>query len=178
MLHSIADTISSRMDFTRFRKFRTSDSDPTGFSSGDGAGMASNSWIRTFGNWINQDTENGIAGYNADLYGFTAGMDTEVNENIRLGAAFGYSNADVDGKGTNNAKADVDHYQISVYGDYTDKRFYVEGMLGYAHNNNDTSDLDTANVARRAKYDSDQYMASIGMGIPIYMGDEIPPREA
>lgn len=174
MLRNVGDSISSRMNFTRFEKFQDNGfSYEKGFASGDSAGMAPNSWIKTFGNWVNQDTENGVNGYDADIYGFAAGMDAEVAKNVRMGLAFGYSNADVDGKGTSNAQADMDHYQVALYGDYTDEKFYIEGMLGYAQGDNDVSDLDLSDKLREAEFDSEQYTARIAGGIPIYMGDDI-----
>nr|VFJ94056.1 MAG: outer membrane autotransporter barrel domain-containing protein [Candidatus Kentron sp. LFY] len=178
MLASIGDSISSRMNFKRFEKFGGGFSYDKGVSSGDGAGMAPSSWVKTFGNWINQDSENGVGGYDADIYGFTAGMDAEVAKDFRLGVAFGYANADIDedtvsGHGAKNGNADIDHYQVSIYGDYTDEKFYVEGMLGYAQNDHETSDVDYDNKVRKAEFDSEQYVASIGLGIPIYMGDDI-----
>nr|VFK17876.1 MAG: outer membrane autotransporter barrel domain-containing protein [Candidatus Kentron sp. LFY] len=175
IVQNVASTLSSRMDFKRFDNFRGSGSFKgydKGISSGDAAGMGHSAWVKTFGNWIDQDDEGGISGYDADIYGLVVGMDTEVDKNIRAGVAFGYSNADVDGNGETKATADIDHYQISVYGDYTDEKFYVEGMLGYARGENDTSDLN-GTTRRTAKYDSDQYMASVGLGIPVYMGDDI-----
>nr|VFJ94979.1 MAG: outer membrane autotransporter barrel domain-containing protein [Candidatus Kentron sp. LFY] len=176
IVQNVASTLSSRMDFKRFDNFRGSGSFKgydKGISSGDAAGMGHSAWVKTFGNWIDQDDEGGISGYDADIYGLVVGMDTEVDKNIRAGVAFGYSNADVDGNGATEAKADIDHYQISVYGDYTDEKFYVEGMLGYARGENDTSDFINDTTRRTAKYDSDQYMASVGLGIPVYMGDDI-----
>ena len=148
----------------------------SGFSSGDSAGMAPNSWIKTFGNWASQDDEGGVDGYDADTYGFAAGMDAEVYENVRAGVAFSYSNADIEGNGAGDSKVDVENYQVTFYGDYTTDMFYVEGMLGYAAGNNETSrqiNAGTLNRTPTAAYDSKQYMFSVGAGIPVDMGNDI-----
>ncbi|WP_135081912.1 autotransporter outer membrane beta-barrel domain-containing protein [Terasakiella sp. SH-1] len=141
----------------------------TGFASGD-AGMAKAAWVKPFGNWITQDEKSGVKGYDADTFGIAGGLDAEVADGIRLGGSFAYSKTDVDGKGTGNAKTDIKSYQFTVYGDYTTDKYYVEGMVGYARNNNDTSrQLTFGGLNRTAEgdYDSNQYMVSVGGGMPI-----------
>nr|VFJ93213.1 MAG: outer membrane autotransporter barrel domain-containing protein [Candidatus Kentron sp. LFY] len=174
IVQSIGSTISSRMNFTRFEGFRGNGSGSMGYdkgiSPGDNAGMERGVWVKTLGNWIEQDDKGGISGYDADIYGVVVGMDAELTRDIRAGVAFGYSNADVDGSGA--ARADVDQHHVFVYGDYTGGRFYLEGMLGYGRGNNETSDLDGTTL-RKADYGADQYMASVGGGVPLHMGDGV-----
>lgn len=150
---------------------------PTGVSSGDSVGRAENAWFETFGDWIEQDAKRSsdnaydVDGYNADIYGFAFGVDTEVTRDTLLGISFSYSNADVDWEGTSNAAGDVDHYQLTLYGEYRHDKFYAEGMLGYAMNDYEVSDFNGG--VRNSEFDSDQYLAKLELGVPIYMGNNL-----
>lgn len=139
----------------------------TGFAAGDAA-MASAVWAKTFGNWISQDAADGVAGYDADTYGVAIGADKEVMDGVRVGAAISYANTDVDGDGAGNSQLDIDSYQLTVYGDYTADKYYVEGMVGFAFNTTDTERTLLTNRLT-GDYDSQQYMASIGAGMPIWL---------
>ena len=101
--------------------------------------MSKTGWFKPFGNWIRQGTRNNIKGYDADTYGVAAGIDGAVNKKVRLGVSFAYSQTDVDGKGSGQSQTDVESYQGMVYGDYTAKTYYVEGMIAYARNDSDTT---------------------------------------
>ncbi|WP_169545771.1 autotransporter outer membrane beta-barrel domain-containing protein [Sneathiella aquimaris] len=143
--------------------------DQTGFSSGD-TGMAKAAWIKPFGNWAEQDARDGVAGFTARTYGLAVGLDTELAQGFTLGGSFAYANSDVDGKGAGDSQVDINSYQVTVYGDYTTDAFYIEGMLGYAHNSNDGKRKFTfGGLDRQANsdYNSSQYMASIGGGVPV-----------
>nr|VFK11954.1 MAG: Autotransporter beta-domain-containing protein [Candidatus Kentron sp. LPFa] len=150
---------------------------PTGVSSGDSVGRAENAWFETFGDWIEQDAKRSsdnayaVDGYNADIYGFAFGVDTEVTRDTLLGVSFSYSNADVDWEGTSNAAGDVDHYQLTLYGEYRHDKFYAEGMLGYAMNDYEISDFNGG--TRKSEFDSNQYLAKLALGVPIYMGNDL-----
>lgn len=153
---------------------------PTGVSFGDSPIMPENAWMEAFGDWVDQDSKTSrqgnytIDGYDADIYGVAIGVDTEVVSDVLLGVAFSYSNADVDWLGASKAAGDIDHYQLTLYGEYRHDKFYIEGMLGYAMNDYDISDLDTTDDStRKSDFDSNQYLARLELGVPIYMGNEI-----
>lgn len=153
---------------------------PTGVSFGDSPIMPENAWMEAFGDWVDQDSKTSrqgnytIDGYDADIYGVAIGVDTEVVSDVLLGVAFSYSNADVDWLGASKAAGDIDHYQLTLYGEYRHDKFYLEGMLGYAMNDYDISDLDTTDDStRKSDFDSNQYLARLELGVPIYMGNEI-----
>ena len=110
----------------------------TGFATGDG-GLSKTAWFKPFGNLIRQGTRKNIKGYDADTYGVAAGIDGEYTKNVRLGVSFAYSQTDVEGKGSGQSQTDVKSYQGMVYGDYTAKKYYVEGMIAYVRNESDTS---------------------------------------
>ena len=140
----------------------------TGFATG-GQKLSKSGWFKPFVNLIRQGTRNNIKGYDADTYGAAWGIDGEVNKNMRLGASFAYSQTDVDGKGTGQSQTDVTSYQGMVYGDYTAKTYFVEGMIAYARNESDTSRILNFGGINRTilgNFDSNQYMAKVSAGVP------------
>jgi outer membrane autotransporter protein len=141
----------------------------TGFAAGDGSADSS-FWFKPFGNLVSQDSKGGVSGYDADTYGLAVGADTAVSDDVTVGAFVAYSSTDVDGDGAGNSNVDINSYQVSLYADYTQADYYVEGMVGYARNDSDTTrSINFGGLSRTAvgTYDSDQYMARVNAGMPI-----------
>ena len=142
-----------------------------GFNTG-GHSMNNAFWIKPFGTYMEQDTVAKIKGYDAQTIGLAAGADAPLTDDFRMGVSFAYSATDINGDGAGKSQTDIKSYQGTLYGDYTAPTYYVEGMVGYAMNNNDAQrTIDLGSVIRTAKgsYDSDQYMASIGAGMPMHL---------
>ncbi len=139
-----------------------------GFASGD-VGLAHSVWVKPFGSKLSQDDEGEIKGFDADTFGVAAGIDTEVIEDVRVGASLAYAATDVEGKGAGGSQLDITGYQMSLYGDYTADKYYLEGMVGFSHNKNDLSRTIAFLKDKKvtADYTSKQYTASIGGGVPI-----------
>jgi len=145
----------------------------TGFNAGSGA-MSKNFWMKGFGTWAEQDASGGIAGYDADTTGFSAGFDMETSKNYRLGASIGISNTDVDGEGAGKAIDAIASKQFTLYGDYTASNYFVEGSLGYAMNSSDKQRTITIGTLVRTAsaddVDSDQFMLNVSGGMPLSLG--------
>ncbi|WP_421999580.1 autotransporter outer membrane beta-barrel domain-containing protein [Reyranella sp.] len=66
------------------------------------------------------------------LYGFAAGADLEILEDLRLGGALGYSSTGLStslpASGTNEA------FSVAAYASYAPGPWYVDAALGYAYN--------------------------------------------
>ncbi|MEH6496305.1 MAG: autotransporter domain-containing protein [Pseudomonas marincola] len=161
-----SDRLASLRDGTQFAS-----AGPTGFSAGDaGANVAA--WFKPFGNWIDQDKEVGIAGFDAATYGMAFGADTTVADNSHVGVSFAYANSSVNGDGAGESEADINSYQITLYGDYTDKNYYVEGSIGYAFNDNEVSrviDFMGTDTVASGDYGSSQFMANVNVGVPQHI---------
>lgn len=126
-------------------------------------------WGQGFGQLADQDHRDGVDGYEADTYGIAAGMDTaNMLENGTVGLALSYANTDVDSKNATNTNADVDSYQLSLYGDYdVAPQTYVSGTLGFAWNDIDQTRHNVGGVSglnANADYDSNQYIAYVEAG--------------
>src|SRR5690606_36344671 len=109
-----------------------------------------------------------VAGYDADSYGMVVGADSEVTDNFRAGLALTYGNTDVDGKDTNRSQADIDSYQVSLYGDVDlGDNVFVSGQIAYMYSDIDTTRYNVGGVAgntARANFNSNQYSARAEVG--------------
>ncbi|GAA0792262.1 autotransporter outer membrane beta-barrel domain-containing protein [Marinobacterium sediminicola] len=88
----------------------------SGMSAGDEPASTGHVWLQPFGSWADQDTQDGVAGYDIDGYGLMMGMDTRVSTELDLGAAFSYARGQVDSKmPIGGYTTDVHSYQITGY---------------------------------------------------------------
>ncbi len=141
----------------------------TGFATG-GAGLDRAFWLKPFGRWGKQSKTGGLDGFSTTSHGLVGGVDAPVGDRSRVGAAVAYSTSDVMGKGAGQARTEVNSAQFSVYGDYTADRYYVEGQLGLGRNYV-TSASRVATLMRKARYGTNQIMASVGGGMPFLVGE-------
>jgi outer membrane autotransporter protein len=142
----------------------------SGFSAGSGS-TSNNMWMKPFASFGKQTERKGVAGYDADTYGIAIGGDTRLNAHSIVGLSFSYADTDVDGRGAGRSKSDIGSYQLTAYGDYTAKDYYIEALVGYAYNDIDTSRIITA-TSETAKGDaeSNQFMLSVTGGMPMKAG--------
>ena len=81
-------------------------------------------------------------GYDYQLPDGKAGLEYAVNPNIRVGAAFGYSRANVDFNGTaalSGGHLVVDTPQIGIYASTTYPNWFTDFVAAYGHNKLDIS---------------------------------------
>ena len=69
-------------------------------------------WGTGYGDWTSFDGDTGVAKLDSDTGGFLVGLDTAVG-GWSVGLAGGYANANLDAR---SSSADVDSYQVAVYG--------------------------------------------------------------
>ena len=113
----------------------------SGFNwSGGAAGDGNSPW----GFFINglyastdRDTTARESGFEADDFGFTAGIDYSVNDKLVIGAAFGYRNSDAE-IDRNGGNLDTDSYSFFGYFSYYPSEFwYYDAMIGYTDNDHE-----------------------------------------
>jgi outer membrane autotransporter protein len=137
-----------------------------GFNAGS-TSLSSSMWMKPFASFGDQGERKGIAGYDSDTYGIAIGADTRLNAHSILGMSFSYADTDVDGKGASRSRSKIDSYQITAYADYTEKDWYVEGLVGYAYNDLDTTRDITATAAKaKGATESSQFMVNVNAGMP------------
>lgn len=85
-----------------------------GAASGDGVADGQ-VWIKPFTGKVEQDSVNGISGYDADTNGVVAGIDASVSPAWRIGVALATAESDVQSR---ISSVDVDTLQATLYGSY------------------------------------------------------------
>jgi outer membrane autotransporter protein len=142
----------------------------TGFNAGT-AGHSNSLWMKPFASFGDQGERKGISGYDADTYGIAIGGDTRLNAKSVLGMSFSYADTDVDGKGASRSRSDISSYQITAYADYTEKDWYIEGLVGYAYNDIDTRrDITFSSTQATGDTESNQFMVGVSGGMPMKTG--------
>ena len=139
----------------------------SGFATG-GEGLDRAFWLRPFGSRGKQakDKKQRIDGYDTSARGLAVGVDAPVGERGRVGTALAYSTSRMTGKGVGEDKTDVRSWQVSVYGDYSTGRYYVDGQVGVGRNDVSTTSR-VAGLRRKSAYDTTSLTASVGGGVPI-----------
>lgn len=145
--------------------------DANGYETGMVAGDALQNhhfWAQAFGATADQGRRNFVAGYDADTYGMIAGVDTNVTDDLRIGAAVAYAATDVDSADSNRTKTDIDSYQASVYGDLDlQDNVFLTGQVSYMYGDIETRRHNVGGLAANiatADFHSDQYSARAELG--------------
>lgn len=131
-------------------------------------------WMKTYGMFDELDkSENGAMGYKGDHYGAILGFDSFVSDSINLGLALAYTKSDIDSKGNakHNLKSDI--VQVYGYGDlYLNNNLKLDFKAGVGFANNDGKrTLSFANKTAKSSYDSNIYMAGLGLGYDINLSN-------
>lgn len=137
-----------------------------GMSSGESFYGNKHLWIKPFGSWADQDTQNGVAGYKAETIGLAIGVDGTVTPALRIGGAFAYAKSDINGQSTVAPQsANVDIYQLIGYGSYSlDERTDINFQIDAGQNIN-KGRRQIAFTSSTASSDYDSQTAHVGVGI-------------
>lgn len=143
----------------------------TGIATGDQLdGM--NMWVQVYENDIKQDARNGISGYDADGYGLVLGSDKIINDDTTFGLAFSVGNSKVTSKSDYSTKTDTESYQLSAYlSKELSNNYFVEGIVAYAKNSNDSMRNIAGGSISSANFDSNIYQLQMSVGKTIDLGD-------
>lgn len=72
-------------------------------------------WGQAYGSWGETSSSSNTAKVDRSTGGFVLGFDTGIADNWRLGIAGGYAKSDIKSR-SNLSKADVDNYNLAIYG--------------------------------------------------------------
>jgi outer membrane autotransporter protein len=136
-----------------------------GLSSGDDFAGNRMVWLKPLGAWADQEDRNGAFGYDAQTYGVMLGADGELSEISRLGAAFAYTNSEVDSN-SGAQTADVDSYLAVLYGSRSlDENTELNWQADYAYNRNEGDRyISFVDRTARSSYHSDSFHVGAGVG--------------
>ena len=152
---------------TRMAALRSGDG-MTGVAAGASANGVS-MWFQGYGQSAQQDTRQGIKGYDADTLGAAVGVDstTMISDGV-LGVSVSYGNTNIDGKNVNTTDTELDNYGITFYGSRDlGNNMFLNGQIGYAFNNIDSARHDVGGVAgvtASSDYDSNQFSMRAALG--------------
>jgi uncharacterized protein with beta-barrel porin domain len=125
-------------------------------------------WLDAFGQWGDEDEEDGYTGYDYFMRGATLGFDHRLMDKLMAGVSLGYSRSDID-LDRNRGSGEVKSLFGSLYGSYFDKNLYIDAILSYGRNWYDNSRLITiGGILRRATSDHDAHLFSGYLGGGYY----------
>ncbi len=85
-------------------------------------------------NFGDRSTTSTSTGFNIDTKGVTVGADYPITNNVAVGVAFSSANTN-NQLNDNRGKVSVGSTSVSVYGNYTQDKFYSDALLNYGWNN-------------------------------------------
>ena len=100
-----------------------------GMAAGDETGRGMSVWVRPYGESFHQGPKDGFDGFNAAIYGASAGADIGIGQDFRLGLTTSLSNADITYNGAlaGNTSHNLS-WQVGVYGIWTQGDWFIDGQ--------------------------------------------------
>lgn len=100
-----------------------------GMSSGDSIFKRGAMWVQGLFNKSKLDDASKAKGFDADSTGIAMGAEKYINDDIKAGIGYAYTNTDIDGF---MRDTDVDTHTAMVYGEYKPSNWYVNGIATYS----------------------------------------------
>ena len=121
-------------------------------------------WVTAFGQWGDQDGEDGYTGFDYNVLGLSVGIDHPVNDRLLLGASAAYTDTDVDQE-NGRGDGDIEGWMASLYSSYSLDSAYVDATLSYGQNDYDAKrKIRIGDLARSAKSDHDGDVIAVSLG--------------
>jgi len=112
-------------------------------------------WADTFGQWSDQQGNDGHTGFEYDVWGMTVGYDRAINNRLTLGLSGAYATTSVDLDNDRGA-GDIDNFSGSLYGSYDCDNLHFEGVFSYGNNRYESHrNLQIDGISRRARSSHD-----------------------
>ncbi|HWB50243.1 MAG TPA: autotransporter domain-containing protein [Stellaceae bacterium] len=123
-------------------------------------------WAQGVGGWQNLRSDGQVPGMTQSLGGVIAGADAVIAAipGLRAGAAFSFTSGNLDGGGESGS---TDAYRFALYGTQSFGAGFVEGRVGYGHDDMVTSrfiDFAGLNLAPTAGTSGDEVSTRFGAG--------------
>lgn len=155
--------IGDRLQLSRLR----SDGE-TGLSAGDRSESWA-IWTQAYGGVFDQDRRQGYEGFKTSSYGGVFGADRSVGDAFRVGAAVNIGHGTIDGRGLRSGdEGKIDSYGFSLYGSFEARSYYLEGTIGGAYNESESSRrIAFLGQTARGSFDSKQANVRVAGGVPV-----------
>ena len=138
-----------------------------GLSAGDPMFREGHWWIKPFGGFGDHDVRNGVPGFDLQSYGIAVGADVKPNDNLLVGAAFAWSEAEIEADTISRNELDIQTFQIALYGSYNlDARNYIDAHAIVGWNDNESRrDVTIGTFTSTASADYDSFFTRIYAGL-------------
>lgn len=124
-----------------------------GMSSGDSIFKRGAMWVQGLFNKSKLDDTSKAKGFDADTNGVAFGAEKYVNDDVKVGVGYAYSQTDIDGF---MRSTDVDTHTAIVYGEYKPSNWYVNGIATYGWSDYEEK-KSVAGVGVKADYDVETF---------------------
>ena len=122
-------------------------------SSGDNIFERAAMWVQGLFNHSKLDDTSKAYGFDADSSGVAMGAEKYINDDVKVGLGYAYTNTDIDGF---MRDTDVDTHTAFVYGEYKPSNWYVNGIMSYGWSDYEES-KNVAGVGVKADYDAETF---------------------
>lgn len=124
-----------------------------GMSSGDSIFKRGAMWVQGMFNKSKLDDTSKAKGFDADSNGIAFGAEKYLNDDVKAGIGYAYTNTDIDGF---MRSTDVDTHTAIVYGEYKPSNWYVNGIATYGWSDY-SEHKNVAGVGVKADYDAETF---------------------
>ena len=124
-----------------------------GKASGDNVFERAAVWVQTLFNKSKLDDTSDAKGFDSDSTGVAFGAEKFVNDDVKVGVGYAFTNTDIDGF---MRDTDVDTHTAIVYGEYKPSNWYVNGIANYSWSDY-SEDKNVAGVGVKADYDVETF---------------------
>lgn len=122
-------------------------------ASGDNIFKRGAMWVQGLFNKSKLDDTSKAKGFDADSSGIAFGAEKFVNDDIKVGIGYAYTNTDIDGF---MRDTDVDTHTAILYGEYKPSNWYVNGIATYGWSDYEEK-KSVAGVGVKADYDVETF---------------------
>lgn len=95
-------------------------------------------WATIFGQWGDQDEEDGYTAFDYSIGGLTFGLDYLMTDSLIAGLSIGYADTKID-LDRDSGDGNIESLGGSIYGTYFNKHTYFETVLSYGDQNYDNN---------------------------------------
>lgn len=124
-----------------------------GMASGDNIFKRGAMWVQGLFNKSKLDDTSKAKGFDADSNGIAFGAEKFVNDDVKVGIGYAYTNTDIDGF---MRDTDVDTHTAILYGEYKPSNWYVNGIATYGWSDYEEK-KSVAGVGVKADYDVETF---------------------
>ena len=124
-----------------------------GKASGDNIFERAAVWVQTLFNKSKLDDTSDAKGFDSDSTGVAFGAEKFVNDDVKVGVGYAFTNTDIDGF---MRDTDVDTHTAIVYGEYKPSNWYVNGIANYSWSDY-SENKNVAGIGVKADYDVETF---------------------